>query len=279
MFHKIRMLQVSAFAVGLLATGACIADTASGTTPIPGYEVTPENSLASVNGRPVNRFARDAVVRQLRTNGQDVDEAQILEELINLELLAQKAVAIDLQKSDEIAAILQLQYNQTLAQNYMAELSKDIEITEDDIRAEYDVQTANMSVDEYRASHILLDEEQDAIDVIKDLEGGDDFAELAKGRSTGPTGPSGGDLGWFQISSMVPEFASALQELSVGEITDEPVKSDFGWHVITLADKRSTNKPQYDEIKDDLRDIIMRDRLSSLIDQMRTQADITIKPE
>lgn len=259
------ILQLVAFAICLCGGySVAIADT------------LPANALASVNGRTVDSFIREAVVKQLKSNGQSVDEQQILTELINLELLSQKAEAAQLHKRDEIAALLRLQYTQTLAQSYMGELAKDITISEQELREEYDRQTADMTVDEYRASHILLDDEASAMQVIAELQEGADFATLAKSRSTGPTGPKGGDLGWFQLASMVPEFSDALKIMEVGDTSSAPVKSDFGWHVILLADKRGTNKPEYEDIKDELNNIVMREKLTRIIDQMRAEADIQI---
>ena len=233
-------------------------------------------ALATVNGKPVDEFIREAVVRQLKSNGQPVDEEQILAELINLELLAQKAEEQKLHEKDEIAALLQLQYNQTLAQSYMGELARTIDISEQDLRDEYDRQTADMTVDEYRASHILLENEADADSIIQALADGADFVELAKTRSTGPTGPKGGDLGWFQLESMVPEFSNALKTMDVGGTSEAPVKSDFGWHVIKLVNKRGTNKPDFNDIRADLNNLVMREKLTLIIDQMRNEADITI---
>ena len=264
MCSKKLIIRLTAIAFCLLASCAISADS------------VPRDALATVNGKTVDRYIRDAVIRQLKSNGQEVDEQQILAELINLELLAQKAEAAQLHQKNEISALLRLQYTQTLAQTYMGELAKDISISDDELQAEYDRQTADMTVDEFRASHILLDDEDSAKEVISELANGADFTALAKSRSTGPTGPKGGDLGWFQLASMVPEFSAALLEMNVGETSSTPVKSDFGWHVILLADKRGTNKPEFNDIKGELNNIIMRDKLTRIIDQMRADADIKI---
>lgn len=239
-------------------------------------DAMPENALATVNGKPVVTFARDAVMSQLRNNGQQADEKQILDELINLELLAQTAEARGLHEKPEVAALARLQYIQTMAQALMGDFSKDIEITDEDLRAEYDKQTASMAIDEYRASHILLEDEANAKEVIDALAAGEDFAELAKSRSTGPTGPTGGDLGWFQLANMVPAFSNALESMKVGETSAAPVQSEFGWHVIQLVDKRGTNKPKYEDSVGELRNMIMRDRLTMMIDQLREDADIKL---
>jgi len=261
--HQI-VSPITAILFWLMATCALSADS------------LPANALASVNGKTVDNFLRQAVVKQLKSNGQKVDEEQILAELINLELLSQKAEAAQLHKRDEIAALLRLQYTQTLAQSYMGELAKDITISERELRDEYENQTADMTVDEYRASHILLDNEAAALSVIAELDNGANFSELAKSRSTGPTGPKGGDLGWFQLSSMVPEFSTALKAMEIGDTSVAPVKSDFGWHVILLANKRGTNKPEYEDIKEELNNIIIRGKLTKIIDQMRAEADIKV---
>lgn len=264
MCTKKLIIRLTAVAFCLLASCAISADSISG------------DELATVNGKTVDRYIRDAVVRQLKANGQEVNEDQILAELINLELLAQKAEAAQLHEKNEISALLRLQYTQTLAQSYMSELAKDISISDDELKGEYERQTADLIVDEYRASHILLDDEESAVAVISELTNGADFETLAKSRSTGPTGPKGGDLGWFQLESMVPEFSTALESMDTGETSNVPVKSDFGWHVILLAEKRGTNKPEFNEIKSDLNSIIMSDKLTRIIDQMRSDADIKI---
>lgn len=237
----------------------------------------PEDAVALVNGQSVLKGTQDAVVRQLRQNGQPVDPDQILSELINLELLTQKAENQDLHKREDIAAALRLQYIQNMAQAYMAALSEDIEITEETLQAEYDIQTAELSVDEYRASHILLEDEAAAVAVIESLKKGADFAAEAKAKSTGPTGPNGGDLGWFQAETMVPEFANAVKAMSVGDFSDAPVKSEFGWHVILLVDQRGSQKPPYEEIKGELRNIILRKELTVIIDALRSEADIKLR--
>lgn len=243
----------------------------------PRAQEMPDDAIATVNGQSVLKGTHEAVVRQLRQNGQSVDADQIRSELINLELLTQKAEAQDLHKRDDIAAVLRLQYIQNMAQAYMAALSEDIDITEETLKAEYEIQTAELAVDEYRASHILLEDEATADEVIAALVAGGDFADLAKEKSTGPTGPNGGDLGWFQAQTMVPEFSNAVKTLSVGEFSKSPVKSEFGWHVILLMDKRGSQKPPYEDIKSDLRNIILRKELTIKIDQMRAEADIKVR--
>jgi len=263
----------AAMTVALLASPASAQSTAETTAEIPTAE-----TIATVNGQPVLKAAHTAIVRQLQQNGQQADNQQILDELINLELLTQKAEALDFHQRTDIAALLRLQYVQTLAQAYMGALSEDINITDDDLQREYDQQTASMVANEFRASHILLDNEAAALDVIKALQDGGDFAALAAERSVGPTGPNGGDLGWFQSEAMVPEFSSAVAQMAIGDYSSEPVKSEFGWHVIFLADKRGAQVPALADISGELRNIILRRELTTLIDSMRSEADIKIIP-
>jgi len=253
------------FGLGLSGYGLAMAD-----------EDFPADTMAVVNGKAVLRGAHTAIVRQLQQNGQQVDSEQILDELINLELLTQKAEGQDLHNRGDIAALLRLQYVQTMAQAFMGVLSKDVDISDEALRREYEVQTAQMAVDEYLASHILLEDELSAREVVESLNNGADFATLAKSKSTGPTGPSGGDLGWFQTENMAPEFSAAVEKMSVGDFSSEPVKSDFGWHVIYLADKRSSQKPAFEAIQSDLRNFLLRRALSGQIDALRSEADITL---
>lgn len=237
-----------------------------------------EGTVATVNGQPISQLMHNLVMSRLQMQGQNPHPDQVRTELINLTVLTQKGEAINLQDNEELQSLLKLQYLQTLAQAYMREISKDIEISEEQLREEYDRQTAAMNIDEYRASHILLEEEDAAKEIIKALDDGGDFAELAKEHSTGPTGPNGGDLGWFQVQSMVPAFSQAVEQMEIGSYSKEPVKSEFGWHVILLVDKRGTNKPKFEDVQDELRDIVMRDRLAQEVARLRQEADVKTAP-
>lgn len=230
--------------------------------------------IARVNGRPVTQISLDAVANQQSEGGSKASEEDILSELINLELLTQEAEKIGLDKEPEIATSLQLQYSQTMANAFLARLSGDIDVSESDIRAEYDRQTANLASSEFMASHILVEDEGLAQELIKQLNNGASFETLAKEHSTGPTGANGGDLGWFQGNTMVPEFTAGVETLDIGSFTQAPIKTQFGWHVIKLNDKRAAALPDFDSVKDGLRNVIVREKLNEHITALRSAADI-----
>ncbi len=236
-----------------------------------------DDTVAIVNGQPISQFALDAVMMQLQQSGQPADEAAIINELVNLEMLTQKAEAQKLQERDDIKTLLRLQYTQMLARTYMGDLSREIVISDEDVQAAYDELVANSSIPEFRASHILLDDEASAKEVIQALKDGGSFEDLARERSTGPSGETGGDLGWFQAESMVPEFSAAVSQMTKDSISEAPVQTQFGWHVIKLVDKRDTNVPTLDAVSEDLRTRIIGQRLTDQVSQFRQEADIKIR--
>jgi len=233
---------------------------------------------ATVNDKPISSLLADRVAEQLAAQGQNPDRARIIDELINLEVLTQQAEKIDLDKNEEVATALHLQYTQTMANAYLAEYSNDLKIGDAEIRAEYERQIAESQVSEYNASHILLESEEEAVKIIAELKAGGDFAELAKAHSTGPTGAKGGNLGWFQPENMVPEFSAAVASLEVGNTTGEPVQTQFGWHVIQLNETRDAGKPNFsDELKAQIQSTLLRQALSAHVQELREAAKIDIK--
>lgn len=235
----------------------------------------PDGVAAMVNGRPVSELAVKNVMTQIAGQGDTPDRKQILTELINLEVLTQAAEKLGLNEKPEVAAALHLQYTQSMSNAYLSEVGQAIEVTEDELRAEYDRQAANIEADEYNASHILLESNADAALVIKDLANGGDFAQLAQDRSTGPTGQNGGNLGWFQANSMVPEFSAALATMKKGDTSDKPVKTEFGWHVIKLNDTRSAATPDFESVKGGLENVVVRNRLAEKMGALLEAAEVT----
>jgi peptidyl-prolyl cis-trans isomerase C len=130
---------------------------------------------------------------------------------------------------------------------------------------------------EYSARHILLENEEDAKAVIAQLDEGADFSELAKEKSTGPSGSSGGKLGWFGAGQMVAPFSEATAKLNKGEYTKEPVQTQFGWHVIILDDTRESNPPSFEDVKDRLKMLLANQQLQQHVEELKNSATIDIK--
>ena len=241
-------------------------------------ELSADQIIAKVNGKNISALALKRVTEQLEAQGQQPNRNQILDELINLEILTQEAEKLELNKTDDVATALHLQYTQTMANAYLGAFSKELSIDEEQIRAEYDKQIAAMQVSEYKASHILLENEDDARNIIAELEKGADFAALAKEHSTGPTGANGGDLGWFQPENMVPAFSAAVAALEKGKSSTEPVRTEFGWHVIMLADTREGAKPDYSPaVKAGIESTLLREALAERVDSLRNAAKIEMQ--
>jgi peptidyl-prolyl cis-trans isomerase C len=146
--------------------------------------------------------------------------------------------------------------------------------SEDELRAEFDAQAAAVDRAEYRASHILLETREEAEEVIAELAAGKPFDALASTYSIDPAGENGGDLGWFQGTTMVPEFTAAVATMDVGETSSEPVESEFGFHVIRLADKREAALPDFNSVKPGLTNLAVRKALARHVEDLRKAADI-----
>jgi peptidyl-prolyl cis-trans isomerase C len=152
-------------------------------------------------------------------------------------------------------------------------------ITDEAIQQAYNIFVADeQSRHEVRARHILVKEKAEAEAVIAELQGGADFAELAKKRSTGPSGPNGGDLGYFPRGAMVPAFENAAFALEAGSFTQTPVQTQFGWHIILVEEKRIAEAPTIEELAPQLRQNLISQNLGRLLDSLRTNARIERRP-
>ena len=141
------------------------------------------------------------------------------------------------------------------------------------MRPEYDTQVAALPR-EYHARHILVDDQAAAEAITKELKGGADFAKLAAKRSKDSSSKSGGDLGWFTLDTMVPPFANAVKAMQPGQLTEQPVQSQYGWHVIKLEETRATSAPPFDEVKDRVKMIVQRKKLQTHLEDLRKAAQV-----
>jgi peptidyl-prolyl cis-trans isomerase C len=198
---------------------------------------------------------------------------QFREEVADLYLLAEEAEAAGLDDDPQVAAQIKLQRMSTLASALAGNYLEENPPTETELRAEYSAQVAGYQPQQYKARHILLETEDEAKAVITQLDEGGDFAELAKEKSTGPSGPNGGDLGWFPPDSMGKPFSDAVVALEDGSYTSEPVQTQFGWHVILREDSRETEAPSFEEVQDRLRPVVEQKKLQEYLDGLRSGND------
>lgn len=261
----------------IIATLSCVSGVQAQDSAAAAAEL-PEDTRAIVNGRPITDLSIDNVAEQISASGQPADRENILDELINLEILTQQAERLGLDQSPDVAASLQLQYTQTMANAYLAQQGANMTFSEEDLRAEYDAQSASVDRAEFRASHILLETREEAQTMIEELAAGKSFEDLAREFSVDPASENGGDLGWFQASTMIPEFAAAVAEMEVGDTSSEPVQSDYGFHVILLNERRDAALPDFESVRSGLSNLAVRKALARHVEELRAAADVQKLP-
>lgn len=259
---------------GCLEQNTGVADTMKTTDAA---EVKKEDAVAKVNGTYISKAALANLESEIsqRSRGQSFPQDKLVEELIQRELLAQDAMAKGLDQTDEFRSQMQSVKHALLSQAALQQYADQHPITDEDLKAEYAAKTGGETT-EYKARHILLKEEAEAKAVIDELKKGADFAELAKSKSTGPSAPQGGDLGWFTEDRMVPAFSQAVVALENGKYTTEPVKTNFGWHVILREDSRKQSPPPFESVKEQIRPMLQRQQFQKMVSELRNKASIEI---
>lgn len=238
-------------------------------------------AAATVNGVAIPTSMVDLMVKEQTAKGQpDSPELRkmIIENLAMQTMVAAEATKKGLDKAPDTARQLDLVKQSILANAFVQDYIKNNAVTDDMIKAEYDKINAANGGKEYKARHILVAKEEDAKAIIatlkKDIKA---FEGLAKSKSTDPGSKgSGGDLGWFDPRGMVPEFGAAVAKLDKGGLTQEPVKSQFGYHVIVLDDSRPITPPPMEQVKEQLKQQIQRQNLKKFLDEMKAKAKIEI---
>lgn len=239
-----------------------------------------EDTLATVNGSPITK--EDVVafmqLKQQTQPGTQMNPGLLLNEMINTRLLVQEAESKGIQDTDEVKRMLKMQRAATLVSVVVRDYLDSLELSDEELKAEYDAQIAGVDKEEYKARHILLASEDEAKQIITQVKpDASNFADLAKEKSTGPSGKDGGDLGWFSARSMVPEFADAVKGMKKGDVSKTPVQSEFGWHVIYLEDVRDIPLPSFDDSKERLKLIVAQKKLQEHIAELREKASIEVK--
>jgi peptidyl-prolyl cis-trans isomerase C len=263
------------------APAAAPASAAAATPPAP---IDPNKVLATVNGDPITEMdievaAPDmqSALQQLPANQQG---AAILKTLVDLRLMAAASEAAGLDKKPETEHVLAYERARTLRNAYLADKLQQA-VTEDAIKARFDQDLAKfVPADQIHAEHILVNTEDEAKAIIAQLDKGGDFAAIAKEKSTDTgSGAAGGDLGWFGKGATVKPFEDAAFALEVGKYTETPVKSDFGWHVIKLLEKRKEPAPVLADRHDEIRDQLAHEVILAEIGKLRDKAKIVYSTE
>ena len=235
-------------------------------------------NIAIVNGKAVPKDRMDALTLQIARSGRPVTpemQGQIREEVIAREIFMQEAQKRGLDATGDFKMQMDLAREAILIRELFNEHQKVNPVTDAETKAEYDKYVAANSGKEYMARHILVEKETDAKDLIAQIKKGGKFEDLAKKSSKDPgSGANGGDLGWGNPAGYVKEFSEALLQLKKGQLTDVPVKSQFGFHVIRLDDERATQLPKYEEVKAQVTQQLQQQKLARFQQELRSKAKV-----
>lgn len=237
-------------------------------------------TIATVNGKPIKQSLYNYISKDATARGQTVDanvKEMIVNKLISSELIYQEAQRIGLDKQPDYIAQEELSRRELLVNTYLQDFIKKNPISEAAIKAEYDKIKLQMGDKEYKARHILVATETEAKDIIAELGKGANFEKIAKEKSTDPgSKDKGGDLGWFSPGGMVKPFSDATVALKKTGVTQTPVQTQFGWHVIKLEDIRTAQPPAYDKVKDGIQKQLQQQKLEKVLVDLRSKAKIVV---
>ena len=271
-------LQWMLAVTGLLALGACKPQAGSD-----GGSANNGPPVATVDGRPIGRDTYEFYVKGVagkpsaELNAEQRDQA--LENLVRAQVIAEQAEKDGLTKDTNTAALLELSRLNVLQQALSEKYLKDKKPTEQELRAEYETQISAMSKTEYHARHILVATNTFADKLIKDLEKGGKFEDIAKRESMDSSKEQGGDLGWFTPDRMVKPFSDAVLTLKTGEYTHAPIHTQYGWHIIKLEDTRELAPPAFDTVKQRLDQMVQGKKFKTYVDGLMKTAKVEKKLE
>ena len=242
-------------------------------------------NVAIVNGKAVPKARVDALIKQVQaqaaTQGQQLPpdlDTRVRDKVVLDEIFTQEAEKRGLAASAEYKQKMEQARQTVLTQLLTQDFAKKNSVNDADVKADYEKFKAQSAGTEYRARHILVEKEDEAKALIAQIKGGASFEELAKKNSKDPgSGANGGDLDFAAPSSYVPEFSQAMVKLKKGEMTPEPVKSQFGYHIIRLDDTREAQFPPFDDVKGQLKQRMEQQRVGAFVEELRAKAKTDYK--
>ena len=238
-------------------------------------------NIATVNGKPVPKARLDGLLAQAARGGQPVPpemQQRAREELVLREIFAQEAEKRGIGATPDFRMQMELARQSILIRERFEDYKKKNPVSDELAKAEYDKFKAQATGTEYRARHILVEGEDEAKALIAQIKGGAKFDELAKAKSKDPgSGQNGGDLDFAKAENYVPEFSKAMTALKKGEMTETPVKSQFGWHIIRLDDTREAQFPEFDQVKPQIQQRLAQAKLQKFQDDLRKSAKTEYK--
>jgi peptidyl-prolyl cis-trans isomerase C len=235
-------------------------------------------NVATVNGKPIPAAKVDQVVKQVVAQGKATDSPQLREaikkDLIGREVLIQEADKQGIGARPDVKNSIDNARQSIIINAMLADYIKKNPVKDADIKAEYDKFKAQVGDKEYHARHILVENEADAKAIIAKLKGGAKFEELAKQSKDPGSAQNGGDLDWASPASFVPEFSKAMTSLQKGQITETPVKTQYGYHVIKLEDTRAAKIPPLEEVKQQVAEQLQQRKLAAFREELMKKAKI-----
>jgi peptidyl-prolyl cis-trans isomerase C len=235
-------------------------------------------NIAIVNGKAVPTSRAEALSQQVTAQGRPVTPemtAQIKDEVINREIFMQEAQKLGIDATDDFKNQMEQARQAVMIRALFADFQKKNPVTDAEVKSEYDKFAAANGGKEYRARHILVEKEDEAKKLIADIKKGGKFEDIAKKNSKDPgSGANGGDLDWANAGSYVAEFSQAMTKLEKGKMTDAPVKSQFGYHIIRLDDVRQAQLPPLEQVKPQISQQLVQQKLATFQQELRMKAKI-----
>jgi peptidyl-prolyl cis-trans isomerase C len=267
--------------MNIFAAGAALLLSATLALPL----AAQAQNIAIVNGKPVPKARADALIKQVQSQAAAQNqqlppdlEQRVRDKLVMDEIFTQEAEKRGMAATPEYKSQMEQARQAVLTQALLADFVKTHPVSDDEVKAEYEKFKAQSAGTEYRARHILVEKEDEAKALIKQINGGANFEELAKKNSKDPgSGANGGDLDFAAPGSYVPEFSQAMVKLKKGEMTQEPVKTQFGYHIIKLDDTREAQFPKLDDVKGQLKQRMEQQKLAAYRDEIRAKAKTDYK--
>ncbi len=238
-------------------------------------------NIAIVNGKAVPKARLDTLLQQAEKAGQKPTpelERQAREQVVLREIFAQEAERRGIAQSAAYKAQMELARQSILIRELFEDFKNKNSVGDGDAKAEYEKLKAQNKGTEYRARHILVESEEEAKAIVAQIKGGASFEELAKTKSKDPgSGANGGELDFAKPDNYVPEFGKALTALKKGEMTETPVKSQFGWHIIRLEDTREAQFPEFDAVRPQLQQRLLQVKMQKYQEDLRKAAKTDYK--
>jgi peptidyl-prolyl cis-trans isomerase C len=254
------MQRTALFAALVLASGLAVAQ-----------------NVAVVNNKPIPKAREDAWVKELTKQGQkDTPELRkmVKERLIQNEVLLQEATKRGIPEQADVKFMLDVQRQNTLIQALLRDEMTKHPVTDTEVQAEYDKQKSMVGSKEFRARHILVENQAEATAIVDQLKKGAKFEELAKKSKDTGSAANGGDLDWAAPDAYVKPFSDAMQKLKKGEITETPVQTQFGWHVIRLDDVRDTQFPPLEQVAPQIRESMQQQKAQAFVQNLTKNAKV-----